>query len=155
MRSSKSTPDYFEAMSQALDLAKTAHHEVPVAALLYSRDGEILTSAVNNRNGTYDPTGHAEIIALRKGAVVLEDWRLEGCTLVVTLEPCIMCAGAIMASRIKTLVYGAFDPKEGAAGSLYDILRDVRLGHSVEVVPGVLNQECSLLLTDFFGTKRG
>lgn len=146
--------DYSRAMAVAIKAASAVNEEVPVSAVLYSRDGQVLSISTNNRIGTNDPTGHAEIVALRQGALALKDWRLDGCTLVVTLEPCIMCAGAIVASRIKTLVFGAFDLREGAGGSIYDILRDDRLNHSVEVVPGVMEKECSQLLSDFFGTKR-
>lgn len=149
-----SKADYSRAMRLAIQAAINSSPEVPVAAILYSAEGKILAVASNNRESTHDPTGHAEILALREGAAALKNWRLEGCTLVVTLEPCIMCAGAILASRIETLVFGAYDLHEGAGGSRYDVLRDRRLNHSVEVVSGVLEEECSQLLIDFFGSKR-
>lgn len=154
MRGRGLTIDYFEAMRLAIELASDSSLEVPVAAVLYSPGGDLVSVGTNNREGALDPTGHAEIVALRKGAVALKDWRLDGCTLVVTLEPCIMCAGAILAARIKTVVFGAFDRREGAGGSLYDLLRDSRLHNSAEVVPGVLEKDCANLLSDFFGTKR-
>ena len=154
MKGAKLPIDYSRAMAVAIKAASAVSEEVPVAALLYSPDGQVLAISTNNRIGTNDPTGHAEIVALREGALALKDWRLEGCTLVVTLEPCIMCAGAILASRIQTLVFGAYDLREGAGGSIYDVLRDGRLNHSVEVVPGVMEKECSQLIGDFFGTKR-
>lgn len=154
MSGRRSTVDYFRAMELAIHAASNSSLEVPVAAILFSAEGKILSTAYNNRESTHDPTGHAEVVALREGAVALKDWRLQGCTLVVTLEPCIMCAGAILASRIETLVFGAYDLQEGAGGSRYDVLRDRRLNHSVEVVSGVLERECSQLLIDFFGSKR-
>ena len=154
MSGRRSTIDYSRAMGLAIEAASHSGLEVPVAAVLYSRDGEVVSVGTNNRESANDPTGHAEIVALREGALAFKDWRLEGCTLVVTLEPCIMCAGAILASRIETLVFGAYDPSEGAGGSMYDVLRDRRLNHSVEVVSGVLEEKCSQLLIDFFGSKR-
>ena len=154
MNARRSTNDYSREMGIAIEAASNSSLEVPVAAILYSGGGELVSVGTNTRESTNDPTGHAEIMAIREGALALNDWRLEGCTLVVTLEPCIMCAGAILASRIETLVFGAFDLKEGAGGSVYDVLRDRRLNHSVEVVPGVLERECSQLLRNFFGTKR-
>lgn len=154
MQGAKRLVEYSQAMAVAIKAARAVSEEVPVAALLYSPDGQVLAISTNNRIGANDPTGHAEIVALREGALALKDWRLDGCTLVVTLEPCVMCAGAILASRIQTLVFGAYDLREGAGGSIYDILRDGRLNHSVEVVPGVMKKECSQLISDFFSTKR-
>jgi tRNA(adenine34) deaminase len=144
-----------ELMEQAIHAARQSRGEVPVGALLLSPSGEIIASAVNNRESSKDPTGHAEIIALREGGRIMGDWRLEGCTLVVTLEPCVMCAGAISEARIGKVIFGAFDEKHGAAGSSYDILRDPNNGFVTEVIGGVLHESCSELLSDFFGDQRG
>ena len=127
-----------------------ASGDVPVAALVIDERGEIIGQARNEREATGDPTAHAEVLAIRRAADSRGEWRLEGCTLVVTLEPCIMCAGAILSSRIPTVVFGAWDEKAGAAGSLFDLLRDRRLNHRVEVVGGVEAEACSALLTQFF-----
>lgn len=143
-----------ELMSLALEQARKSGDDVPVGAVIVDADGNLLAAAHNNREVTHDPAGHAELIAIRAAASKLGDWRLENCTLVVTLEPCVMCAGAIVAARIPRVVFGAFDEKVGAAGSAYDILRDGRLGRPVEVIPGVLADECSQLLRDFFESKR-
>jgi len=141
-------------MKQALDLARQSGTEVPVGAMLMSAAGKIIASAVNDREASQDPTGHAEILALRAGGQVIGDWRLEGCTLIVTLEPCVMCSGAILEARISRVIFGAYDLRKGAAGSAYDLLRDARLGSSLEVIGGVLEAECSELLSDFFGEQR-
>ncbi|MFZ2260892.1 MAG: nucleoside deaminase, partial [Luteococcus japonicus] len=113
--------------------------------------GEVLATAGNERELTGDPTGHAEVLALRRAAEKVGEWRLEGCTLVVTLEPCTMCAGAIVLSRIQTLVFGAYDEKAGAVASLFDVVRDPRLNHRPEVRGGIMADECGALLRDFFG----
>jgi tRNA(adenine34) deaminase len=126
---------------------------VPVGALVLAADGTTLATGHNEREATGDPTAHAEIVAIRRAAARLGTWRLTGCTLVVTLEPCTMCAGAIVQSRIDRLVYGARDEKAGAAGSLWDVLRDRRLNHRPEVIQGVLADACARLLTDFFRNR--
>ncbi len=131
-----------------------AGDEVPVGAVLVSPSGQVLASAHNQRERKSDPTSHAEIEVIRSAASALRDWRLEETTLYVTLEPCVMCAGAIVAARIPRVVFGAWDERAGAAGSIYDILRDARLGTPVEVVPGVLEPECTALLKQFFASRR-
>ena len=141
-------------MKQALDLARQSGTEVPVGAMLMSAAGKIIASAVNDREASQDPTGHAEILALRAGGRVMGDWRLEDCTLIVTLEPCVMCSGAILEARISRVIFGAYDLRKGAAGSAYDLLRDARLGSGLEVIGGVLEAECSEQLSDFFGEQR-
>ncbi|MEU6826308.1 tRNA adenosine(34) deaminase TadA [Streptomyces atriruber] len=128
--------------------------DVPVGAVVLSPDGTtVLAAGHNEREATGDPTAHAEVLALRRAAAELGAWRLTGCTLVVTLEPCTMCAGALVQSRVDRVVYGARDEKAGAAGSLWDVVRDRRLNHRPEVVHGVLADECSAQLTDFFRTR--
>lgn len=146
------TSRYDESMRLALEEAALApdHDDVPVGAVVLDADGTVLARAHNDREGTGDPTAHAEVLALRAAARVRGEWRLGGCTLVVTLEPCTMCAGAIVLSRVSRVVYGAVDDKAGAAGSLWDVLRDRRLNHRPEVLAGVLADECSGLLRDFF-----
>jgi len=143
-------------MRQALDLAALAagHGDVPVGAVVAGPDGTVIGTGHNTRERDGDPTGHAEMVAVREAAAVLGEWRLEGCTLVVTLEPCTMCAGALVAARVERLVFGAFDEKAGAVGSLWDVVRDRRLNHRPEVVSGVLAEESATLLRDFFGTHR-
>lgn len=141
-------------MQAAIALAAQSGADVPVGALILDSDGTVIASAHNNREVTHDPTGHAEIIAIREAAAARGDWRLEGCTLVVTLEPCVMCAGAIVAARIPRVVFGAWDNRVGASGSLYDLLRDARLGAPVEVIAGVREQECAAQLREFFAAKR-
>jgi tRNA(adenine34) deaminase len=143
-------------MRLALEEARLAgaRGEVPVGAVLLSPSGEILARAGNDRESTADPTAHAEILAVRQGAAELGTWRLTGCTLVVTLEPCTMCAGALVLSRVERIVYGAVDEKGGAVGSLWDVVRDRRLNHRPEVVMGVLADECSSVLKAFFTTRR-
>jgi tRNA(adenine34) deaminase len=141
-------------MQAAIALAAQSGADVPVGALILDSDGTVIASAHNNREVTHDPTGHAEIIAIREATASRGDWRLEGCTLVVTLEPCVMCAGAIVAARIPRVVFGAWDDRVGASGSLYDLLRDARLGAPVEVIAGVREQECAAQLREFFAAKR-
>ncbi|SEO56634.1 nucleoside deaminase [Actinacidiphila rubida] len=126
--------------------------DVPVGAVVLGPDGEVLARARNEREATGDPTAHAEVLAVRRAAAGLGRWRLTGCTLVVTLEPCTMCAGAVVLSRLERVVYGAADPKAGAAGSLWDLVRDRRLNHRPEVIAGVLPEEASAVLTRFFRT---
>ena len=143
-------------MQAALSLAKVAGDsgDVPVGAIVVNEAGEILGTGQNLREKNNDPSAHAEIVAMRQAAEKIGSWRLDDLTLVVTLEPCVMCAGAILQSRIKRLVFGAFDQKAGAVGSSLDVIRDVRALSKVEVVSGVLEKECAKLLTDFFATKR-
>jgi tRNA(adenine34) deaminase len=143
-----------EAMRAALAEASDSGEDVPVGAILLDGYGEVVSSAHNERELLHDPTAHAELLAIRRAAKALGSWRLDDLTLVVTLEPCLMCAGAIVSSRIKRVVFGAWDERVGAAGSLYDVLRDSRLGPAVEVIPGVLETECSNLLKKFFEGKR-
>ena len=140
-------------MRLALDQARLAARggDVPVGAVVLAPDGTtVLAAGHNEREAGGDPTAHAEVLAVRRAAEAVGEWRLTGCTLVVTLEPCTMCAGAITQSRVDRVVYGARDDKAGAAGSLWDVVRDRRLNHRPEVVQGVLAEECSGLLTEFF-----
>ncbi|WP_405949151.1 tRNA adenosine(34) deaminase TadA [Streptomyces prunicolor] len=140
-------------MRLALDEAGAAARggDVPVGAVVLSPDGTtVLATGHNEREATGDPTAHAEVLAIRRAATHLGEWRLSGCTLVVTLEPCTMCAGALVQSRVDRVVYGARDQKAGAAGSLFDVVRDRRLNHRPEVIEGVLADECAHLLTEFF-----
>jgi tRNA(adenine34) deaminase len=142
-------------MRLALDEARRAGGEdVPVGAVVSGPDGTPIARAHNQREAAGDPTAHAEIIALREAARVIGGWRLTGCTLVVTLEPCAMCAGAAVLARVDRVVFGATDPKAGAAGSLWDVLGDTRLNHRPEVAGGVLAEECGSLLRDFFAARR-
>ncbi|WP_155071277.1 tRNA adenosine(34) deaminase TadA [Streptomyces taklimakanensis] len=146
------------AVRRALEEAARAPEtgDVPVGAVVLGPRGEVLGRGRNEREATGDPTAHAEVLALREAARALGAWRLSGCTLVVTLEPCTMCAGAIVLSRVDRVVYGAADEKAGAVGSLWDVVRDRRLNHRPEVVSGVLERECAALLTEFFrGSGRG
>jgi len=147
--------EYETLMAAAIAEAKLAQVDVPVGAVLVSGSGEVVASAHNQKELIGDPSGHAEILALRKAAETEGNWRLEDLTMVVTLEPCVMCAGAIVAARLKEVVFGAFDEKVGAAGSAYDIVRDSRLGGNGGVVGGVLETECQELLKDFFQSRRG
>jgi len=152
-----SSPEDFEAvMRLALAEAVRAGRrgEVPVGAVVVDRDGSVLSAAGNDREASGDPTAHAEVLALRAAAEVAGRWRLAGCTLVVTLEPCTMCAGAAVLSRVDRVVYGAADEKAGAAGSLWDVIRDRRLNHRPEVVMGVLAGECAAVLREFFADRR-
>ena len=153
--------DSFEpAMRLALAEAAEAGQEtrdaedIPVGAVIIDEAGTVIARARNRREIDRDPTAHAEIVAIRQAAAVLGSWRLTGLTLVVTLEPCTMCAGAVVAARIARVVYGAADPKAGAAGSLWDVLRDRRLNHRAEVVGGILAAECGALLREFFAGRR-
>jgi tRNA(adenine34) deaminase len=143
-------------MQQAIAIAREVKSsgDVPVGALIVNEAGEILCSGKNEREKDNDPTAHAEIVAIRKAGEKLGSWRLDDFTLIVTLEPCVMCAGAILQSRIKRLVFGAFDQKAGAVGSSLDVIRDVRALSKVEVVSGVMQDQCSQDLRDFFSTKR-
>jgi len=140
-----------EALKQAEKAAEL--DEVPVGAVIVA-DGEIIAGAHNMRETAQDATAHAELMAIQRACEVLESWRLTGCTLYVTLEPCPMCAGAIVLSRLDRVVFGAHDPKAGACGSLMNIPEDGRFNHRPEVVPGVLAEECGMLLKDFFKKKR-
>jgi tRNA(adenine34) deaminase len=142
-------------MKLAIEQAQIAEEngDVPIGAVIVYKD-QIIGKAYNQREQLKDPTAHAEIIALTQAAAYLESWRLNGCTMYVTLEPCPMCAGALVLARMDRLVFGCDDPKAGACGSLYDIVRDNRLNHRLEVTTGVLTDECSRLLQDFFQKKR-
>ena len=142
-------------MRLAIEEAKKAQTvgEVPIGAVIV-KDGEIIASGYNRRETSNDPTNHAEIVAIRRASQVLGGWRLIGCTLVVTLEPCPMCAGAIVQSRIERVVYGTDDPKAGCAGTLMNLLNEPRFNHQVDVVSGVLSSECSALLSHFFRELR-
>jgi tRNA(adenine34) deaminase len=143
-------------MSVALDEARAAldHDDVPIGCVIVATDGTELARAHNARERDADPTAHAELLAVRDAASKLGSWRLDGATVYVTLEPCPMCAGAMVLARIARLVYGAADPKAGAAGSLYDIVRDPRLNHRLDVTGGVLEAECGEVLRAFFREKR-
>lgn len=145
-----------DAMRLALAEARTAldEAEVPVGAVVVDARGHVIGRGRNRREVDADPTGHAEIVALRGAARERGAWRLDGCTLVVTLEPCTMCAGALVLARVARLVFGAYDDKAGAVGSLWDVVRDRRLNHRPEVVGGVLAEECGALLAGFFGERR-
>jgi len=147
---------YQDEMQQALEIAKSAlaSGDVPVGALVLNPAGEVISTGFNRREIDNDPSAHAEIIALREAAISNSSWRLDGHTIVVTLEPCPMCAGAISQARIKTLVFGAWDAKAGAVGSVWDVLRDPRTLHQVEVSSGVDESECALLLSEFFKNNR-
>lgn len=129
--------------------------DVPVGCVVLGPDGRVIGRGHNEREALGDPTAHAEVLAIRAAAGVVGEWRLSDCTLVVTLEPCTMCAGAIVLARLARVVYGAVDDKAGAAGSLWDVLRDRRLNHRPEVIPGVLAGECGAVLTTFFDSQRG
>jgi tRNA(adenine34) deaminase len=141
-------------MRRAIEVARAAPEgaalDVPVAALVVDPDGAIIATGRNERELTGDPTAHAEIVAIRRAASAAGAWRLTGCTVVVTLEPCTMCAGALVLARVAAVVFGAWEPKTGAAGSLWDVLRDRRLTHRPEVYSGVLEDECADLLREFF-----
>ena len=148
--------DYEQAMQIALESAQSAANlgEVPVGALVLDSSGQVIGIGHNDREASHNPLGHAEVIALAAAAEHLSSWRLDDCTLVVTLEPCTMCAGAAVQSRIARIVFGAFDEKAGAVGSLWDVVRDRRLPHRPEVISGVLATECAQILSDFFATAR-
>jgi tRNA(adenine34) deaminase len=148
------TNHWDKAMQLALDEANRSGSDVPVGALLIDPDGNVVSSAHNEREATADPTAHAEILAIQRAGKASKQWRLDQLTMVVTLEPCVMCAGAIIAARIPKLVFGAFDDRVGGAGSRYDLVRDSRLGSPVEVITGVMQQACSKVLKDFFEKRR-
>ncbi len=144
-----------ELMRLALDVARIAPQtgDIPVGAVIVNSEGVVVGKGFNEREANNDPTAHAEVVAIRSAASRLQKSRLDGCTLIVTLEPCAMCAGAIAQSRISKVIYGAWDEKAGPVGSVWDVLRDPRSIFKVEVVAGVLEQECAELLTDFFKDK--
>jgi tRNA(adenine34) deaminase len=148
--------DWDEPMRLALDEARAAvaGGDVPVGAVVLDETGSVIGTGRNGREAHADPTAHAELLALRSAATARGEWRLEGCTLVVTLEPCTMCAGATVLSRVDRLVFGAYDDKAGAVGSLWDVVRDRRLNHRPEVVAGVLAEESARLLAEFFAAQR-
>ncbi len=143
-------------MGRALELARAAGEagEVPVGAVVVDAGGAVIGAGANARERTEDPTAHAEIVALRAATRHTGSWRLVGCTLVVTLEPCAMCAGALVQARVATLVLGAWDPKAGGCGSVWDLVRDARANHRVDVVGGVLQNECGQVLREFFRDRR-
>ena len=146
-----------ELMNLALAEARAAleHGDVPIGALVVRTEtGEVLASRHNEREFAHDPTAHAEILALHDAAQKVGDWRLNGCTLVVTLEPCPMCAGAAVLARVDRIVFGPTDPKAGACGTLYNVANDPRLNHRIELEPGVLAEECGAILKEFFGSDR-
>jgi len=142
------------AMRLAIAEARAAGSDVPVGAVVLDGDGTVIGRGQNRRESAADPTAHAEIVALRAAGTSRQSWRLDGCTLVVTLEPCTMCAGALLAGRLSRLVYGTYDPRAGAAGSVWDVLHDPRLGPPVEVLTGVLASECAAMLRGFFEERR-
>ena len=143
-------------MQQAIALAKSAadNGDVPVGALVVNEQGEVLGTGHNLREENNDPTAHAEIVAMRMSAAKLNNWRMDDLTMIVTLEPCAMCAGAISQSRFKRVVFGAWDQKAGAVGSVWDVIRDPRNLNKVEVITGVLEKDCALVLSNFFERKR-
>ena len=146
-----------EAMRVAIEHAKiasVASRDVPVGAVILNAKGDLISAGNNQRELLNDPTLHAEIVAIRHAAKALENWRLDGCSIIVTLEPCAMCAGAIAQSRISKVVFGAWDEKAGASGSVWDLLRDPRALHKIEVTSGVLEEECGAMLKEFFSEQR-
>jgi tRNA(adenine34) deaminase len=148
---------YEEAMAKAIELARaaaSASGDVPVGAIILNKDNEVIATGANQREMSHNPVAHAEIIAIQKAASAIGNWRLDDCTLVVTLEPCAMCAGAIAQARIPKLIFGAWDEKAGAVGSQWDLLRDPRQLHKPEVIAGVMAAECAALLAEFFQEKR-
>jgi tRNA(adenine34) deaminase len=148
---------YEEAMAKAIELARaaaSASGDVPVGAIVLNKTGEVIATGANQRELSNNPVAHAEIIAIQKAASATGNWRLDDCTLVVTLEPCAMCAGAIALARIPRVVFGAWDEKAGAVGSQWDLLRDPRQLHKPEVIAGVMAEECAALLASFFQEKR-
>ena len=146
--------EYERYMRRALAVARGSGDDVPVGAVVFGPDGSELGAGRNERVATGDPTAHAEIVAMRRAAERLGGWRLSGCTLAVTVEPCTMCAGALVLARISRLVFGAWEPKTGAVGSLWDVVRDRRLNHRPEVHGGVLATECASLLETYFAMRR-
>src|SRR4051812_13548391 len=158
-RGAEASARYDDVMHQAIRLATESaagerQADVPVGAILLDPAGAVVANGTNTRERAQDPTGHAEVVALRAAAARLGSWRLDGCTLVVTLEPCTMCAGAVVLARIETLVFGAYDDKAGAVGSLWDVVRDRRLNHRPRVVGGVLAEETGEMLRRFFVERR-
>lgn len=151
---SKQWEPYMRAALTEAQIAMDTSGDVPVGAVIVNADGEIIARGRNEKELLGDPTAHAEIVAIRVASSLLGDWRLAELTLVVTLEPCVMCAGAIQAARISRVVFGAWDEKVGASGSLYDLVRDKRLGTEIEVIPEVLANEASLQLKEFFANNR-
>ena len=146
-----------EAMRVAIEharIASVASRDVPVGAVILNANGDLISTGNNQRELLNDPTAHAEIVVIRNAAKALGNWRLDGCIIVVTLEPCAMCAGAIAQSRVSKVVFGAWDKKAGASGSVWDLLRDPRALHKVEVTSGVLEEECGLMLKEFFSEHR-
>ena len=146
-----------EAMRVAIEharIASVASRDVPVGAVILNANGDLISTGNNQRELLNDPTAHAEIVAIRHAATALGNWRLDGCMIVITLEPCAMCAGAISQSRISKVVFGAWDEKAGASGSVWDLLRDPRALHKVEVTSGVLEEDCSAMLKEFFFEQR-
>jgi tRNA(adenine34) deaminase len=143
-------------MQQAIELAKSASNfdDVPVGALIVNEQGEVLATGHNLREKVKDPTAHAEIVAIKNAGNKIGNWRLDDLTLVVTLEPCVMCAGAVAQARMKRLVFGAFDEKAGAVGSVFDVLRGPRVFNKIEIINGIMSKECSEILKDFFVKKR-
>lgn len=148
--------DWVPYMERAIELARQAEPkgDIPIGAVVVDVDGKIVAEAHNEREIREDPTAHAEVLAVREAAQKAGSWRLQGYTVVVTLEPCVMCAGALSLARVDRIVFGARDPKAGATGSLYEIHDDARLNHRMLLVPGVLEEACSNLLKDFFRAKR-
>jgi tRNA(adenine34) deaminase len=143
-------PAHVAWMRRALAVASSSPADVPVGAVVYDANGRELATAGNERELLGDPTAHAEVLALRRAAQAVDSWRLDGCTLVVTLEPCTMCAGALVLARVAALVFGAWEPKTGAVGSLWDVVRDRRLNHRPEVYAGVLADECAAMMRGYF-----
>jgi len=148
---------YEEAMAKAIELARaaaSASGDVPVGAIVLNKNNEVIATGANQKEMSHNPVAHAEMIAIQKAASAIGNWRLDDCTLVVTLEPCAMCAGAIAQARIPRLIFGAWDEKAGAVGSQWDLLRDPRQLHKPEVIAGVMAEECTALLAEFFQEKR-
>lgn len=145
-----------DAMAVAIDEAHAgaAEGEIPIGAVVIGPDGDVIARAHNRREGSHDPTAHAEVLALRDAAIHLGRWRLDDCTMVVTMEPCPMCAGAVVMSRLSRLVFGAWNDEYGAAGSRWDLVRDRRLNHRAEVVGGVRADECGAIVTEFMSAHR-
>lgn len=149
--------NYEDAMAKAIEMARAAESasgDVPVGAIILDKDGEVIATGVNQRELRKDPIAHAEMVAIQSAANAIGNWRLDGCTLIVTLEPCAMCAGAIAQARIPRVVFGAWDEKAGAVGSKWDLLRDPRQLHKPEIISGILADQCAALLGDFFQNKR-
>lgn len=145
-----------EAMGIALDEARSGAEagEIPIGAVVLDEDGTVIARAHNRREGDHDPTAHAEVLVLREAARALGQWRLDGCTLVVTMEPCPMCAGAVVMARVQRLVFGAWNGEYGAAGSRWDLVRDRRLNHRAEVIGGLRADECGAMVSEFMSAQR-